>query len=124
MPHRIWSQDVRRVLYTRLVELFGPLDEWTGSSSPGGNLDGSFDEFCEAFCKVVGAKSAVAVKHQIRFAMPESLEGSKWESGHVQTAILNKAAALECGFFSDKHLPASLVAVGPKMTVDDLAKLI
>jgi hypothetical protein len=42
--------------------------------------------------------------------MPESAEGSVWEQ-QVQTAIGNKAAALEEGFIGDKHLP-HLLAVG------------
>jgi hypothetical protein len=50
------------------------------------------------------------VKHQIRFAIPESERGSAW-GGHAQTAILNKAAALEAGFIRDKDLPDRL-AVG------------
>ena len=51
-----------------------------------------------------------AVKHQIRFALPETPSGSKW-GRHAQTAILNKAAALAAGFIEDKHLP-DLSAVG------------
>ena len=42
--------------------------------------------------------------------MPETERGSTWER-HAQTAILNKAAALEAGFIKDKHLP-DLLAVG------------
>ena len=106
----IWSGDVRRVLYKRLVQLFGPLDQWEKTNSPGRGLDDGFDEFCEAFARAVGAKSGDAVKHQIRFAMPETERGSTWER-HAQTAILNKAAALEAGFIKDKHLPDRL-AVG------------
>src|SRR5271170_382211 len=91
----IWTGDVRRVLYKRLVKEFGPLDKWGNPNSPGRGLDQQFHEFCDAFAKAVGAKSGEAVQHQIRFAMPESTEGSSWADGHVQTAIMNKAAALE-----------------------------
>lgn len=97
-------------LQERLVRLFGPSDVWEKSSSPGRGLDEAFDKFCEASAHVVGAKSGDAVKHQIRFAMPESERGSTWER-HAQTAILNKAAALEVGFIQDKQLP-NLVATG------------
>jgi hypothetical protein len=58
----------------------------------------------------VGAESASAVKQQIRFAMPETTQGSNWRR-QAQTAILNKAAALEMGFIKDGQLP-DLVAVG------------
>jgi hypothetical protein len=97
-------------LYKRLVERFGPSDEWEKTSSPGRGLDADFDKFCKVFAQAVGAKSGDAVKHQIRFAMPETAHGSTWEQGHAQTAILNKAAALEAGFIKDSQLP-NLVAV-------------
>ncbi len=106
----IWTGDVRRVLYQRLVDRFGPYDQWTKKSSPGRELDSAFLDFCASFATAVGAKSGKAVQHQIRFAMPETERGSSW-GRHAQTAILNKAAALEAGFIEDKHLP-DLVAVG------------
>jgi hypothetical protein len=110
----IWTGDVRRVLYRRLVEQFGPFDKWERASSPGGGNDENFNQFCEDFARVVGAKSGEAVKHQIRFAMPESGSGSSYAGGHAQTAILNKAAALEAGFIENKHLPKILRASGPE----------
>src|SRR4051794_18597599 len=90
----IWTGDVRRVLYMRLVKGFGPLDDWEKTHSPGRNLDQQFEDFCAAFAKAVGAKSGEAVQIQIRFAMPETAKGSNW-GRQAQTAILNKAAALE-----------------------------
>lgn len=114
----IWSGEARRLLYRRLVEEFGPLDTWKKSNSPGRGRDAAFDEFCRAFAIVVGASSADAVKIQVRFAMPESNEGSLWEQ-QAQTAIANKAAALEEGFISDKHLP-HLYAVGKGKTVREI----
>jgi hypothetical protein len=112
MAHQpdIWTQDVRRVLYARVVQLFGPLVTWEKKNSPGRELDEEFSEFCGVFARAVGAKSGDAVKHQIRFAMPETERGSTW-GRQAQTAILNKAAALESGFIEDKHLP-DLLAVG------------
>jgi hypothetical protein len=112
MAHQpeIWTGDVRRVLYKRLVQLFGPYANWKKTNSPGGQLDGKFDQFCRAYALAVGARSSSAVKHQIRFAMPESSAGSTW-GRQAQTAILNKAAALEAGFIDDKHLP-NLRAIG------------
>jgi hypothetical protein len=86
------------------------LDDWENSSSPGRGLDGAFEEFCSAFAIVVGAESGKAVKHQIRFAMPESEQGAVMKH-QVGTSIGNKAAALEEGFISDRHLP-HLLAVG------------
>jgi hypothetical protein len=112
MAHQpeIWTGDIRRVLYKRLVQLFGPSDEWEKTAAPGRGLDPDFDRFCGVFAQAVGAKSGDAVKHQIRFAMPETEHGSTW-GRQAQTAILNKAVALEAGFVRDGQLP-NLVAVG------------
>jgi hypothetical protein len=73
-------------------------------------LDAQYDAFCDAFAIVVGANSGDAVKHQIAFALPSTSRGSTWKE-QAQTAILNKAAALEAGFIVNKHLP-ELLAVG------------
>ena len=108
---QIWTGDVRRVLYSRLVKQFGPYDRWEKASSPGHGLDTQFNKFCQKFAEIVGAKSGEAVKQQIRFALPETERGSTWDIGHAQTAILNKAAALEAGFIKTKHL-SQLLAVG------------
>ena len=106
----IWTAAARRLLYSRVVALFGPYDEWKKKRSPGRGLDDDYDAFCEAFARVVGCKSADAVKHQIAFALPSTSNATTW-TRHAQPAILNKAAALEAGFIGDKHLP-DLLAVG------------
>jgi hypothetical protein len=110
----IWTGDARRVLYRRLVELFGPYEEWEKAASPGRGREEEFDEFCNVFAQTVGAKSGRAVQHQIMFALPETESGSVWHT-QAQAAILNKAAALEAGFIRDKHLP-NLLAVGRIVT--------
>src|SRR6185312_17332213 len=43
-PH-IWTGDIRRVLYTRLVQLFGSSDKWEKSGSPGRGLDSDSTNF-------------------------------------------------------------------------------
>jgi hypothetical protein len=65
MPE-IWTGDARRLLYRRLVELFGPFAEWKGTQSPGGDQDETFNQFCDDYARAVGAKSGGAVKMQIR----------------------------------------------------------
>lgn len=100
----IWSSNARQLLFSRLTKLFGAASEWEYTHAPGRGLDEQFEEFCEAFATVVGAKSADAVKMQIRFAMPEMGTGSERDR-HAQTAILNKAYAMEAGFIEDRDLP-------------------
>jgi hypothetical protein len=108
----IWTGDVRRLLYRRLVELFGPYEEWQKAASPGKERDEEFDAFCNVFAQTVGAKSGRAVEYQIRFALPETESG---RATQAQAAILNKAAALEAGFIRDKHLP-NLLVLGRRVT--------
>jgi hypothetical protein len=61
MTHQpdIWTGEVRRVLYARLVQLFGAYSVWTKTSSPGGEHDTTFNEFCNSFVLTVGARSGV-----------------------------------------------------------------
>jgi hypothetical protein len=109
----IWTGSVRRVLYGRLVSLFGPYKNWKKKSQPGRDMDDKFNDFCSAFAVAVGAKSGDAVKHQIAFALPETVSGSTWKA-QVQTAISNKAPALEMGFIEDRHLPELLAVARNK----------
>jgi hypothetical protein len=102
----IWTGEVRRLLFGLIVKKFGSYSEWEKTALPGRGLDDEFKEFCETFARTVGAKSGSAVQHQICFALPEpeNGKGSRWRE-HAQVAIMCKAAALEMGFISSKHLP-------------------
>jgi hypothetical protein len=108
----IWTGDIRRLLYKRLVAEFGPYNTWTKTTSPGGERDAAFDEFCTAFAVAVGAKSGDAVKQQIDFALPQTEHSNTWNR-QTQTAVLNKAAALEAGFIEEKHLPLGVALGAP-----------
>lgn len=114
MPHEpdVWTGDARRLLYSLLVKKFGPLSAWQSANSPGQGRDDEYRQFLEDFARTVGASSGNAVQMQIRFAMPETENGSTWVAGHVQAAILNKAAALEAGFIESRHLPEQMAVVG------------
>jgi hypothetical protein len=69
----IWTATVRRALFELLKKKFGTYSEWEKVVTPGRNLDDQYHNFCEAFAKVVGAKSGGAVQQQIRFAIQTSL---------------------------------------------------
>ena len=66
---RIWTPTARQFLFEQVKEKFGPLSKWKGSK-PGRGRDQAYDNLCDHFANVVGAKSADAVKLQIRFGMP------------------------------------------------------
>ena len=104
----IWTNAARELLFERLVRLFGPAKDWTSLSSPGRGFNDTFDEFCKAFARAIGAASGDAVKIQIRHAIYVN-ETGYWINGHAQAAILNKAAALKAGFINSSHIPKHLI---------------
>src|SRR5262245_31643659 len=118
----IWTGEARRLLYQQLTRQFGPYSTWAKVCSPGNGNDQAFGEFIEAFAKLIGAQSGRAVNHQIRFALPHNGQSTWINGGQVQTAILNKAAALEAGFIENKHLP-TLVARGARGHRDEFNPL-
>ncbi len=61
----IWTKAAYELLYKQLVQRFGPHKDWPGQT-PAKRKE--FEQFCAIFAEVVGAKSARAVKIQIRFA--------------------------------------------------------
>ena len=110
MPTEIWTNAKHDCLYERVVEQFGPYDEWTDTTLPGRGLNEAFRQFCADFARITGANSADAVHMQLRYAMPETAEGSTWDQARARTAILNKAAALRAGFIRSAHLPTLMVS--------------
>jgi hypothetical protein len=105
-PHAretIWTEAAYELLYEQLVRRFGPYKTWLGQRPA--NRD-EFEQFCATFAEVVGAKSAEAVKMQIRFAV--GIDGPnehRWRQGQARTAILNMAAAFHAGFIDNSHFP-------------------
>ena len=94
----IWTPMVRRLLYTELVKRFGPYNIWASVTAPADAME--FNQFLSDFAKLVGAKSANAVLHQIEFAIQRKI----LHGGQAQNSILNKAAAFECGFITNHFL--------------------
>jgi hypothetical protein len=110
----IWTEVARKLLFEELVTRFGPYSEWEKIGSPGRDLDKKFERFCESMAELVGANSAEAVKHQIRFGLP--IPGiARWQgSGHAMTAILCLAASYQAGFIRSSDLPDLIATRRPK----------
>jgi hypothetical protein len=101
---KIWTKEARELLFSQLVDRFGPHASWEKHHSPGHGREGEFDTFCSAMAELVGAKSADAVKHQIAWGSPVTGR-SRWNQSHACNAILNLAAALQFGFIKYSDLP-------------------
>jgi len=106
MTKRIWTPAARQLLFERIVEQFGPYEEWPSQTTPGRNQD-QWRNFLEAFAVVVGAKGGDAVLMQVKFGQPVNntaeSAGHHWSTGHAETAIFCQAAALDAGHI--RHAP-------------------
>jgi hypothetical protein len=69
MKKIIWIPAARPLLYEELLRLFRPHARWENQAYPSKAEKQKFDEFCETFAKMIGAKSGAAVKHQIAYAV-------------------------------------------------------
>ena len=104
-PNTVWTPSVRRSLYEQLVNRFGAHSTWETPRSPGHGRDEAFDAFCTDYAKAIGAHSSGAVKMQILYGTPNGLtRRSNIQRGHMETYILNLAAAFEMDFIKGTDL--------------------
>lgn len=108
----IWTLAVRMVLFESLVRLFGPYRKWTGTTLPGRGLDDAYRLFLKRFAKAVGASSAEAVAHQIRFGSP-IIGVSHWNHSLTRQGVLCLAASFHAGFIEHKDFPVAFLYNGP-----------
>jgi len=105
-----WTQELRKVLYARLVMEFGSYDTWGNSRSPSDvtRYKKVTEELAEYFTNLTGDSfAATAVRQQVDWACTKQ-DGIK--ASHARTFILNKAAAVEMGFLKSSDLPKYLLA--------------
>jgi len=108
-----WTPDIRNILYTELVERFGPYNKWKKIKSPGTDKKAEYEEFKAKFAEMVTFLSndettAEAVQLQIDWAITKQPKIEK--SGHVYNYILNISSAINCGFLASRDLPEILLA--------------
>lgn len=111
MKDLIWTGEVRRMLYSRLVTLFGPHFDWPSKGGNGSQPSSDeairiqFREFLAAFALVIGAKSDEAVRQQINWAIQNPEE----TNGGTRICWTNKVMAYECGFINTSYFPMEAV---------------
>jgi hypothetical protein len=104
---KIWTLEVRQLLYRRLVEQFGPYNTWEQATLPGRGLNEDYREFCTSFAVTVGASSGQAVQLQIAYALTISPQQAAYlREVNIGTTLLNKATAYEEGFITEADLIA------------------
>lgn len=104
----IWTRAARDLLYEALVTRFGAHATWENGAWPSAARRREFDEFCDEFAKLVGAKSGAAVKVQIGWGCGTTGEVGErhWDSSHSRNFVLNMASAFEAGFVTHEDFPA------------------
>jgi len=116
MPKRLsgtrikWTQELRKIMYARLVMEFGSYDTWGNSRSPSdtARFKVVLRELATYFSDLTGESfEPTAVDQQVNWACTKQ---SDVKAGHARTFILNKAAALEMGFLKSADLTKHLLA--------------
>ena len=105
-----WTQEMRRNLYSRLVNDFGPYNVWGAKIEPKDKKD----EFAKVLAELAIQFSkeaghfilASAVQAQINWATTSQMEMK--DPSRISNFILNKAAALDAGFISASELPTRM----------------
>jgi len=104
-----WNFDLRKMIFNRVLNEFGPYRDWVGPNTPSGKgssveLKSVFEDLAEAFSKLTGRGcSAGAVEQQFEWGKTKQPKLSS--NGHFYTFIMNKAAAMEVGFINSGDLP-------------------
>ena len=96
-----WSQEMRKKMYSRLVDEIAPHQNWDSKIRPikkKQQYEQILAELAEEFSVNVNA-----IQQQISFAT--STQRALKDRSHVRSFILNKAAAIEVGFIVTEELP-------------------
>jgi len=105
-----WTQEMRRKLYSRLVQDFGPYNVWGAKIEPKDKkvqFDKVLAELAIQFSKEAGHFIlASAVRAQVNWATTSQMEMK--DPSRIRNFVLNKAAALDAGFISASELPTRM----------------
>ncbi len=107
-----WTQDLRTIMFARIVMEFGPYDQWGMTDYPQGKkarYEAVLQELADYFSLVTGRVfEATAVRQQINFG--RTRQEGVFDQARARSFILNKAAALQTGFIHSRELPELLTA--------------
>ena len=110
-----WTQAIRKVMYLRIFEEFGPCSEWHNKNNPTGNLE-DYKKFSTdiaiGLSKLTGKDFTgkkendlgSAVRSQIAWGIQE-IQQSCINAGAVTNFVNNRAIALEVGLIKSSDMP-------------------
>jgi hypothetical protein len=97
----LWTQEMRRKMYSRLSKEIAPHQNWDAKIKPIWKKQ----QYAQILSELADEFSleASAIQQQINFATTTQAELKN--RSHIRTFILNKAAAIEVGFIATPELP-------------------
>jgi hypothetical protein len=114
-----WNQDIRRIVYKRLLDEFGPCETWQSRLNPTGNKE-DWKKICNdianGLTNITGKNflgtnkdpkkqwDGSAVEAQIMWGIQET-QNSCVNTGAVTNFVLNRAIALEIGLIPSSAMP-------------------
>lgn len=108
-----WNQDIRRIIYKRLLEKFGPCSVWKHRLNPTGDKK-VWEEFCGEMARgiteltgrnFIGKEwDGSAVEAQIAWGIQEKQSVIK-NTGGMTNFIYNRSIALEVGLIKSFDMP-------------------
>src|SRR5574341_1163312 len=107
MASQVWTQEMRKAMYARLLSEFGPHKSWKGSRRPTDKTEQfqkALEELATQFSQQSGRIiTPDAVENQIDWGI--TVQKEMKDQSHVRNFILNKAAALDVDFITSADLP-------------------
>jgi hypothetical protein len=96
-----WTQNMRRKVYSRLLNEIGPHERWDAKIRPIWKRQ-QYDKILLELA-IEFSSEVTAIQQQINFATTTQQEFKN--RSHIRSFILNKAAAIEVGFITTSQLP-------------------
>ena len=108
-----WNQDIRRIMYKRLLEEFGPCSKWNSRTNPTGNKE-DWTNFCNSMARGLTQVTnnnflgknweGSAVEAQIAWGIQEK-QNSCINTGAITNFVYNRSMALEIGLIKSSDMP-------------------
>ena len=112
-----WTQELRVIMYKRLLEKYGPHESWETRTYPEKGKGEKFHAFMEEMSgslrKITGTNfkdGGPIMQFEWAVAIQSSI-GSRY----IYTFIMNKAAAYEAGFITFKEMPIQMEVETPNL---------
>ena len=111
-----WNQELRVILYKRLLEKYGPHETWETRKCPEKGKCQEFWAFMEEVADSLRKLTGTDFKDGgpiMQFEHAITTQPKSESTGRSHIIIMNKAAAYEAGFITSKEMPEKMDMVIP-----------